>query len=371
MIYLDNAATSTPLKESVEFAQKYIENYYNPSALYSGGIEVSSFLKEVRAYIVSTVCHDGYDCIFTSCGTEADNTAVFSSAKRGNAVTTLGEHSAVFEPFKELERRGVEARFAKLNKDGSVNTDDLLSKIDGNTSFVSVVHVNNETGAVNDINAIAEKVKKINPKTVFHSDGVQAYGKMPYRLSSAVDMYSISAHKIGALKGVGALLKKKNISLHPLIFGGGQEGGLRSGTENVFGIATFYKAAQVRYSQIAADRDRYIDLKNLFVSTLNDEYVKLISSENCAPHIVSITAPKLRGEVLQHILEKRGIIVGTGSACASLNKHSRVLKECGYSAQELDGVLRISFSAFTRPEDVVEAANGINDACRELKKVIV
>ncbi|MBP5307864.1 MAG: cysteine desulfurase [Clostridia bacterium] len=370
MLYLDNAATSVPLKDAADLASVYFEKYFNPSALYSGGIEVASFIKEAKEFVTNSVCPSGYECVFTSGGTEADNTAVFSFAKRGNAVTTSGEHSAIYEPFRELSARGLETRFAKLNADGSVNVDDLLSKTDAGTSFVSVVHVNNETGAVNDINEIAAQIKKINPKAVFHSDGVQAFGKIPFRLSSNVDTYSVSAHKIGALKGTGALIKTKRLKLYPLIFGGGQENGMRSGTENVPGIAAFYRAAQIRYSAVRENYSHALKVKKTFLSGIDGQGVKVVSPENGSPYIVCIIAAGLRGEVLQHMLEKQGVIVGTGSACAARHRHSRILTACGYTGGELEGVLRVSFSPETEEADAVFAAEKINEAINSLKKVI-
>ncbi|MBQ7164208.1 MAG: cysteine desulfurase [Clostridia bacterium] len=369
MLYFDNAATSAPIPQAFDFACKYIESFYNPSALYSKGIEVSSFISEARAFLASSFCAPGYECIFTSGGTEADNTAVFY-AKRGNAVITSGEHSAVYEPFRALGARGVETRYAKLNADGSVNVADLLSLIDDKTSFVSVVHVNNETGAVNDVNAIAEQVKKINHKTVFHSDGVQAFGKIPFRLSRFVDAYSVSAHKIGGLKGTGALFKSGTLALHPLIYGGGQENGLRSGTENVFGIAAFYRAATERLPSVKDNYERVKRVKNAFVSVLDRENIEIVSGENASPYIVCLTAPGLKGEVLQHMLEEQGVIVGTGAACASRHRHSRILKECGYSERQLEGVLRVSFSPETKETEAAFCAEKINGAVASLKKVI-
>ena len=222
MIYLDNAATTKPDEEVLAEAVKYYEeNFWNPSALYAGGLAVKKRINEIREEILKGF-PSSFEAVFVSCGSEADNTAIFSFAKRGNAVTTSGEHSAVYESFCELKKRGVEPRFANLNDDGSVNVNDLLSRVDEKTTFVSVVHVNNETGAINDINAIAELVKKKNPSVIFHSDGVQAYGKIPYRLNDKIDAYSVSAHKIGGLKGVGVLFKKKNLAVTPLVFGGGQ-----------------------------------------------------------------------------------------------------------------------------------------------------
>lgn len=368
MIYLDNAATTKPNEQAVQFALKFVEDYFNPSALYKQGIKLKSFLSEAAEYITKTIAPYGYECVFTSCGSEADNTAIFSSAKRGNAITTSGEHAAVYEPFLALKQRGVETRFAPLNKDGSVNVEQLLSLVDDKTTFVSVVHVNNETGAINDINAISRKIKEKNPKVIFHSDGVQAYGKIPFTLSDTVDYYSISAHKIGAMKGTGALIKKKNVCLHPLIYGGGQENGMRSGTENVFGIACFYKAAQLKYAEIESNFEKVKALKKTFTDKI--ENVRILSEENASPYIISLSAEGLKGEVLQHILEENGVITGTGSACSSRNHFSRVLKECGYSSSTLEGVLRVSFTSDTTKEEVDFAVDAINSAVQNLRKIM-
>ena len=205
MIYMDNAATTKPCAWALDKASKFVtEQFYNPSALYEEGFALQSELKKARSALLSKVADENaFELIFTSCGTESDNHAIFSFAKRGNAVTTAGEHSAVLVPFTELKNRGViESRIAPLQKDGKVDVEKLLALVDNKTSFVSVMHVNNEMGAINDINEIAKRVKQKNPRVIFHSDGVQAYGKIPYRLSKDIDLYSLSAHKIGGLKGM-------------------------------------------------------------------------------------------------------------------------------------------------------------------------
>ena len=214
MIYLDNAATTKPSLTAFVAAEEFISQYYyNPSAMYQNGYALQGVLKTARSVLLSNVADaTAFELLFTSCGTEADNHAVFSCAKRGNAVTTAGEHSAIGACFAELKNKGIaEPRYAPLNKDGSVDVEKLLALVDEKTSFVSVMHVNNEIGAINDINRIAKLVKQKNPRVIFHSDGVQAYGKIPFRLAKEVDLYSISAHKIGGLKGVGALIKRKSL----------------------------------------------------------------------------------------------------------------------------------------------------------------
>ena len=370
MIYLDNAATTKPFSDAYENALKFSsDEYFNPSALYKCGLKVKDELSNARKSILRSF-PEGYDLIFTSGGSEADNSAVFSSARRGNAVTTLGEHSAIYESFKEINRRGVETRFAPLKQNGQVDVCALLELIDENTSFVSVVHVNNETGALNDINEIAKAVKLKNKNVIFHSDGVQAFCKINYKISSAIDMYSVSAHKINAFKGTGALIKKSKLNFSPLIFGGGQEGGARSGTENVFGILAFKTATELHNTKLAETVEKFNLLKKTFIDNLNSNFFKIISDSNCAPHIISVSAVGLRGEVLQHMLEDYEVIVGTGSACSSKSPHSRILKNCGYSGKVLDGVLRISFSSETTLEEVKFAVEKLNFCAEKLNGIM-
>jgi len=371
MIYLDNAATTKPLGEAIDFASVYNKDcYFNPSALYRGGLDAAKAVSDARAVILKYF-GNAFDIIFTSCGSEADNTAIFGSARHGNYITTLGEHSAVYESFQELKNRGGDVKYAQLNKNGSVNIESLLSLVDDKTSFVSVVHVNNETGAINDINAIAKAVKEKNPRVVFHSDGVQAFGKLPYKISEDIDLYSVSAHKIGGLKGTGALIRKKTVHLFPLIFGGGQETGLRSGTENVFGITVFGYAAKKRFETLNEDYKRIGDLKKLFLSKLCLSNFTVISDENTSNYILSLSAARLRGEVLQHMLDDYGIIIGTGSACSSRHRHSRILTECGYLSEILDGALRVSFCSYTTEDEVIEAAAKLDECVKKLKKVMI
>ncbi|MBR1868121.1 MAG: cysteine desulfurase [Clostridia bacterium] len=369
MIYLDNAATTRPLDKAVAEAERYLkEEYFNPSALYSVGLKVKESEQNARKSILSRFPL-GYDLIFTSCGSEADNTAIFSFCKRGNAVTTYGEHSAVYECFNKLKNSGFDARFAALNGDGSVNEEDLLSLVDEKTAFVSVVHVNNETGAVNDIDGLAEKIKRKNPSVIFHSDGVQAFGKIPRKISDKIDLYSISAHKINGVKGVGALVKKKNINITPLIYGGGQENGLRSGTENVFGITSFGIATEECFKNIESDYLRIGEIKEKFREILRVDGVRFIADKS-SPYILSLSAVGLRGEVVQHMMEDFGVVIGTGSACSSRKRHSRILSCCGYDDKTLDGALRISFSRFTTEEEAIFAAEKLKECILKLKGVM-
>ncbi|MBR2903131.1 MAG: cysteine desulfurase [Clostridia bacterium] len=373
MIYFDNAATTKPKQTALSRAQIFLtERFFNPSAMYREGFAIQGEIKQARTALLAPICStQEFEFIFTSCGTEADNQAIFSFAKRGNAVTTQGEHSAVYSTFQELKNRGViEPRFAPLQKDGSVDVQKLLDMIDEKTSFVSVNHINNETGAINDINGIAAKVKKKNPRVIFHSDGVQAYGKIPFRLSKDIDLYSVSAHKIGGLKGVGGLIKRKGLVLPPYIIGGGQESGRRSGTENVFGIKQFEYAATEKFATIKEDWARLKELRSFLLAGLDKEIFAPISTENGSPYVTSVYAEGLRGEILLHTLSDKGIIVGTGSACSSNAKHrySRVILACGYNEKQADGVLRISFCDETTRNDVEEGLEIINSCARELRE---
>ncbi|MBR2441879.1 MAG: cysteine desulfurase [Clostridia bacterium] len=373
MIYLDNAATTKPSATAFDHAKVYaLEKFYNPSALYNEGYALQSELKKARSALLCKVADEtSFEFIFTSCGTESDNQAIFSFAKRGNAVTTAGEHSAVAAAFQELKTRGVaESRFAPLDKDGKVNIEKLLALVDDKTSFVSVMHVNNEIGAINDINKIAKLVKAKNPRVIFHSDGVQAYGKIPFRLAKEVDLYSVSAHKIGGLKGVGGLIKRKSLVLPPYLIGGGQESGRRSGTENVFGIKHFEYAAEEKFSSLKVDYERLTTYRENLWESLDKEVYTRLSTEDGTPYILSVSGKGLRGEVLLHMANDKGLIVGTGSACSSnaKNRYSKVILACGYDEKTADGVLRLSFSPQTTAEEIERAAEILNEVGRDLAR---
>lgn len=366
-IYLDSAATSKPDEKSLDNAVSYYKkNYYNPSAKNRDSVEVAKLLKQAKNDVL--LPFSGYDAVFTSCGTESDNMAIFGFFKRKNAVTTLGEHSAVYNSFIELQNKGFEVRFAKLNADGSVNVEDFLSLIDENTSFCSVVHVNNETGAINDINTLARSAKQKSKRLIFHSDGVQAYGKIDYKLDGSVDLYSVSAHKIGAVKGVGALIYKKGLNIPPYIIGGGQENGLRSGTENVLGIYDFSLCALSSHKNLKNHLQNAEKLKLLLLENLRGG--KVVSSDNCSPYIISLSYKDLKGQVIMNMLDDENIIVGTGSACSSKHPHSRVLKNVGLTNSELDGVIRISFGFQTTAEEVLYAVEKLNNVTEKLYNVL-
>ena len=371
IIYLDNAATTKPCQIALKNNQIYNDcEYFNPSAVYKQGLNAKQALTDAKNNIINCFSKD-FDLIFTSCGSESDNMAIFSYSNRGNIVTSLGEHSAVYAPLVELKNKGYDSRFAKINSDGTVDISDLLSKIDKNTVLVSIMHVNNETGGINNVNEIAKLCKEINPRLIFHVDGVQAFGKIPFKPSQNIDLYSVSAHKINGLKGVGGLFKNKKIkNLKPLIYGGGQENGLRSGTENIFGIKIFETVTLDKYSKIKENYQIMQDKKQEFLSKIDSDLFTIISTENCSPYIISLSAVGLKGEVLLHKLEEDGIIIGTGSACSSRNQYSRVLKEAGFGANVLDGVVRISFDINITSEQINYVTQKLNVRANELKRTI-
>lgn len=359
IIYLDNAATTKPDVNKLALATKYYEeNYFNPSSLYRGGRKVSSDIVSFKNALLGK--NRFRKVILTSCGTESDNTAIFGFCKRGNVVSTMGEHSAIYNSLMKIKEKGIEVRLAKLRDGGAVDVADLISKVDKDTCFVSVVHVNNETGAINPINEIADRVKQINPSCIFHSDGVQAFGKIDYLLSDSVDLYSASAHKIGGLKGTGALICKEKLNVPPYIIGGGQEGGVRSGTENVLGLKLFADVYTERLENIKENYDKMLRLKEIVTTGIDKDLFTVISPEDSSPYIVSVSALGLRGAVLQNMLDDEGIIVGTGSACSSKKPFSRIISSFSKNQNLLNGVIRLSFSPNTKEEDVIYAIDRLN-----------
>lgn len=374
MIYLDNAATTKPDKECLLKAEIYnTEKFFNPSSLYREGLELSDAVKQAKNTILDCLGLSSalYEVVFTSGGTESDNTAVFSSVKRGTFVTDKGEHAAIFQCFTELKNRGYSVNFIDVNKDGSADTEKLYDFVRKNrTDFVSVMHVNNETGAINDVNSIAEELKKINPDIVFHTDGVQSFGKIPFVFSNSIDMFSLSGHKINAVKGTGALIKKRKLPFSPIIFGGGQENGLRSGTENTFGIKVLEFNCRKKYENIRENFEKVSVLNEYVRKNIDLKDIKIISSENSSPYILCLSAVGLRGEVIMHALEEYGIIIGNGSACSSRHRYSRVIEACGYEKAVLDGVLRISFSADNTMEEVAEFTDRLNFVVKKFKRIM-
>ena len=375
-VYLDNSATTRQhdsVTEAMVLAMK--EDYGNPSSLHRMGLAAEKILKEARARVAGSLQVLPEEIIFTSGGTEADNMAILgtvgSNMKRGNRIiTTAIEHPAVLEPCRTLEDRGYEVVRLPVDSRGIVSLKDLEEALTRETLLVTVMHVNNEVGSVQPVREIYGRIQAYNQKhgsrILFHTDGVQSYGKLPLTGADA-DMISLSAHKIHGPKGIGALYIKKGITLQPLVVGGGQERGRRSGTENLPAIAGFGVAAE----HIRNNRESILlhleGCRRFFREQLLEKAtVAVINSpegEFCQPGILSVSFPGLKGEVLLHFLEQQGIYVSTGSACSSGKKgHSHVLTAMGLPETRLEGTLRFSFSEYTTMEELSFTA----DRCSEI-----
>ena len=381
MIYLDNSAT-TPLTPAVKDSMmQAMEAFGNPSSLHSLGLAAEKIVTASRDAIFSALNirnKDAYRLYFTSSGSEANNQILFGAAKAKNfrftprIITTDSEHPSVLEPLSVLQNSGVEV--VKLStKDGKISLDEVREAVNERTVLISIMAVNNETGAIYDLKSIFSLAKRLNPQVITHTDCVQGFMKIPFSPEIVMaDAVSLSAHKIHGPKGVGALLLSKALitakRVTPLIYGGGQEGGMRSGTENVIGIAGFGAAAKEAAASLTAFREEALALREAFLSALPQE-VKINRPERFAPHIISITLPRLRSETLLHRLSAEGIFVSSGSACASNKKGSNyVLPAFGLSSEDADSTLRISLSRNTTKEDLLFTAERIAAAMNELIK---
>ncbi|MBQ9513548.1 MAG: cysteine desulfurase [Clostridia bacterium] len=372
MIYYDNSATTKPNSDCLKRANKFNDElFYNPSTLYHGGLSVKEEINKSKEYILRCLGALNHEITFTSCGTESNNTAIFCAVKRGVFLTDNGEHASVYNCFLTLKQKGFETVFIDLNNDGSVNTQKLFDYVRNNrVDFISIVHVNNETGAINDVNYIAKVIKSINKNIIFHADGVQAFAKLPYKLSNDIDLYSVSAHKINGLKGTGALIRRKGLNVSPLIIGGGQENNIRSGTENVFGIKVFEYATELHYSLLRENYEKVKKIKDFFIENIDKNLFTVISGDNSIPYILSLSAKGLKGEVIMHSLEMKDIIVGNGSACSSKHKNSRVITACGYGEDVLSGVIRLSFGIENTLDEAKYAVNILNETAKKLKGIM-
>ena len=347
MIFFDNASTTKCTESSVEIVKKYLtDSYFNPSALYHESLVLKQELERARNTILKRLRGEG-KIIFTGGGTESDNIALLGSKKMkgGRVIISNNEHAAIYATAQELKARGFDVVLAPVDEYGKVIVEEFEKLLTPTVTFVSIIHVNNETGAINDIAKLSKLTKAKCPRALFHSDGVQATGKLEINLRGmGVDLYSMSAHKIGAPKGVGALYIAKGVSVNPIVYGGGQEGGLRSSTENVAGILAYEQAIVERYQDLQETHRKLTEIKNYIRDNLASiEGIKFLSSMDSSPYILSFSTPKVRGEVMQHALERKGILVGTGSACASNKASSRIAEALGLTGKYLDGVTRLSF----------------------------
>lgn len=372
--YFDSAATTRVDREVLQIVDEYSRDcFYNPSANYMPSVKIHNEISEVRKEILALLKGYQGSLYFLSSGTEGDNQAIFCSKKRRNSnlIISAAEHPAVYNSAMAIKNSGYEVRICPVDGAGRVDSAAFADLVDQNTSFVSVMHVNNETGAINDIAKLVKIAKQKNPGVLFHSDGVQAFGKVAVSLSDLdVDLYTISGHKIGAPKGIAALYVKKGVSLAPLLYGGGQEGGVRSSTENVAGIMAFGYAAKRAISERTDNQAKYREYIKLLRRRLSEiAEIKYLSDENCSSHIFTFSFLTVRGEVMQHALEEKGILVGTGSACSARRAHDRIPHALGLGAYS-DGIVRVSFGRETTREDVELLAEGLMENYEILKKYV-
>ena len=357
--YFDNAATTRVNPEVLQAYNEACNEFFNPSSLYTPSLSVKNKIEIVRENILRYLGGANKSTfVFTSCATESNNAVLRNCIKRKDKkyIISAGEHSSTYTTAKALINEGYNIEFAPLNEDGSINQQALFSMIDNKTDFVSLIHVSNETGAINDIKYIAKKCKAINPNIIIHSDGVQALHKVKLNMiNMGVDFYTISGHKINGVKGVAGLYIANPNKFTPFMYGGGQEMNLRGGTENFAGIVAFGKAI----SLCNYDYEKCSKLKSLLLDNITVPY-KLISSDKCVPNIISLCFKDVRGETLVHLLEDDGFLIGTGSACNSKNTANRVLSEIGVAQDYILGAIRISFGDEITEQDILDLAKSIN-----------
>lgn len=384
-VYLDNSATTRPYPEVTKAVVRTMdENYGNPSSLHLKGVEAGRAVTRAREAVALSLGVTG-DIIFTGGGTEAVNLAVKGPApgRRGrHVITTVVEHPAVLNACEQLKEQGIEISLLPVNQSGIVDPEQLRALLRDDTYLVSTIHVNNEVGAVqplNDIAAVMVDYRRGGRRVLWHVDAVQAYGKLSLRPGElGVDLMSVSAHKVHGPKGVGALYAAPRTPLRPLVAGGGQEMGLRSGTENVPGIAGFGAAAAVIVRETGGAAEKLWVLKKQLVDgILAGAPGAVLNGPPCsdedpysAPHIANISFPGLPGEVLAHALEQHGVFVSTGSACSSRKKTgSHVLKAMGLGEPLITGAIRFSLSTVNTAEEIEYAVEKTLAAVRELRRL--
>ncbi|TCO70211.1 cysteine desulfurase family protein [Marinisporobacter balticus] len=363
-VYLDNSATTKPNKKVVDIMMKALTDYYgNPSSLHHKGVEVEKLIKNARRQLGRALGAKEQEIIFTSGGTESNNMAIIgaveSKKRKGDKIiTTKIEHPSVLNVYKNLELKGYEVTYLDVDQFGKINVEQLKAHLSEETILISMMHVNNETGTIQPVEQIGKLIKERSMQAAFHVDAIQSFGKILFTPAKiGADLLSISGHKIHGPKGVGGLYIKKDFKIKPLIHGGNQEVGIRSGTENVPGILGLGEAANVLYEDMDNKLEKMWDLKNKFIELVKNEIedIKIngFEKEGSAPHIANISFLGIRGEVLLHSLEQDGIYVSTGSACSS-KKHSKsyVLKAMGLSDKEIDGAIRFSFSYHNQLEEI-------------------
>ncbi|WP_250673941.1 cysteine desulfurase family protein [Paraclostridium ghonii] len=378
-IYLDNSATTKPYSEVVEkMIYALTTDYANPSAVHKKGVEVEKKIKKIRQEIAKSVGCKDKEIIFTSGGTEANNTIIrgitnLHKKRKNHIITTNIEHPSVLRTMEDLEDQGFEVTYIKVNNKGVVSIDDVKNAIKDNTILISMMHVNNEIGSVQPIKEIGKHLSTLKEKVYLHVDAVQSFTKINFKPSRYnIDFMSVSGHKLHGPKGIGFMYIKDNNKIKPMLTGGGQEIGIRSGTENVAGIYGLGEAINIIMSDLNSKIENIDRLKVLLKDFIveNIEDIKVNSPEDGVCHILNISFKGVKGEVLLHHLAQQGIFVSTGSACSSKKKGSHVLNAIGLTSEDIDGAIRFSLSDMTTEEEIKEACEIIKKSVEELRFII-
>lgn len=377
---MDNASTTKPYFEVIEYENEINNKFYgNPSSLHKMGFEGEKIVGLARDRIASTLNCSGGEIIFTSGGTEANNLALGGYLKaagfgKNHIITCKTEHPSVLNVFKYFEGAGYDVDYLEVHRDKGIDTAELKDKLREETALISIMHTNNETGAINPVEEILDTVKGYNGDIAMHVDAIQAYGKIRLDLkSTGFDMVSLSGHKIHGPKGVGALFVREKLKMKPLILGGGQEKNLRSGTENTAGIGGFGLAASMICRDLDHNYEKVKGLKGAFCDFLHGFGVKfkVLSPQDASPYILCLSFDSIRGEVLLHHLAQRNIYISTGSACSS-KKHQKnhVLLALGYTDRIIDRSIRISFNSHNTMEEVEKAARSMGEIITNMERIL-
>ena len=367
-VYLDNAATTRVCPEAADIAYKtMLETYGNPSSTHTKGREAKAVLDNARKQLAAALdCAPG-EVYFTSCGSEGDNWAIINGAesmrRKGlHIISSEVEHDAVRKSMDELKRRGFEVTMLKPESDGSISPEAVAAALRPDTVLVSLMMVNNETGAVTDIAAVAKALKKAKSIALLHTDAVQGFMKVPFSAKRlGADMITVSGHKIHAPKRIGALYIKTGVKIKPYIIGGAQESGLRAGTEAMPQIAAFGKACELAKASMNDATERMAQLRQYAAGRIVAEMPEAVIIGGGAPHILSVSLPGWRSEVLMNFLEARSVFVSRSSACKKGGR-SHVLEAMGLPAEVIDGAVRISLSRYTTKDELDELCSALKDA---------
>ena len=367
-IYLDNSATTRVCPEAAEAAMNaMLTDYGNPSSTHAKGRAALKLVMNARKQLAKALGCEAFELAFTSCGSESDNWALWSGAdavsrRGGHVISSTVEHDAVRKALDELERRGYEVTRLTPGGSGAVTPEQVAGAVRPDTILCSLMLVNNETGAVTDIKAVSKIVKAANPKALVHTDAVQGFLKLPFSAKTlGADLISVSGHKIHAPKGIGALYIRSGLRLRPLIVGGAQEDGRRAGTENVPYICAFGEAARIGFARAAEYQEHMRALREHAIDRLRAENPGLVVIGGGAPHILSVSLPGYKSEVLMNFLEAREIYVSRSSACKR-GARSHVLEAMGLAPEVIDGAIRVGLSRYTTREEMDEFCSALRAA---------